>query len=127
MKTLQPTLLSAYDVSTSSCKHKQWKLTEQENELKAAGLDSSILSPFTEQPEIEELHALLPSEPPHLDPTSDDYFDQLVSALQLDTDRYKHVGANVLQEFKKSVKECTHLFYLPGSPLNYKVAVGPKR
>ena len=32
---------------------------------------------------------------PHLSPTSDDYFDQLVTALQLDTDSYKYVSINV--------------------------------
>ena len=97
---------------------KQWKLAEQETELEAAGLDSSILSVFTEPQDTEELHALFPSEPPYLDPTSDDYLDQLVAALQLDTDLYKYFSANVLQKFKKLVKEYTHVFYFPGSPLN---------
>ena len=117
----QPTLPSAYATSSaspSSRKPKQWKVTEQENGLKATGLDFSILCPFTEPPDIEELHALLPSEPSQLDPISDYYFDQLVAALQLDTERYKHVSTNVLQELKKLVKGYTHIFYLPCSPIN---------
>ena len=98
--------------SPSPPKPKQWKLTEQENELKAPGLDSSILSPFTEPPDIEELHALPPFEPPYLDPTSDNYFDQLVAALQLNTDCYKHASANVLQESKKLVKEYILIYFI---------------
>ena len=51
---------------------------------KGIGSDSFILSPFTKPPDIEELHALPQSETPHLGPTSDDYFDQLAAALQLE-------------------------------------------
>ena len=54
-------------------------------------LDSSILSPFLPEFESDHPHAFPPTDPRCLDPHSDEYFNELAQALELDSPTYSHV------------------------------------
>ena len=62
-----------------------WKISEQSRELAAAGLDSSILSPFSEKISEFHEHEFVPSATLPLDPSSEEYYLTLLKALALDS------------------------------------------
>ena len=79
-----------------------------------AGLDSSILSPFLPEPDLD----IPPVENVGLDPHSEEYFQKLVTALDLETENYAHVDPGIMQQFKDLIRKYSHAFYLPGSELS---------
>ena len=58
-----------------------------------------------------------PVEDVSLDPHSEEYFQQLVAALDLETDTYAHVDLAIMSKFKALIRKYSHAFYLPGSEL----------
>ena len=82
-----------------------------------AGLDSSFLSPFLPEPDLNPPHVFPPAESVGLDPHSEEYFQKLVAALDLDTDIYAHVNPVIMKQFKELIRKYSHAFHLPGSPL----------
>ena len=96
---------------------KSWQLHAQTAEMAQAGLDSSILSPFLSEPDLDHPNAMPPPEGAYLDPYSDEYFDQLVTALELDGPMYSHVDPNIMSEFKQILRKYPTAFHLPGTPL----------
>ena len=82
-----------------------------------AGLDSSYLSPFLPEPDLDPPHVHPPVEDVSLDPHSEEYFQQLVAALDLETDTYAHVDLAIMSKFKALIRKNFHAFYLPGSEL----------
>ena len=92
-----------------------------------SGLDSSILSSFLPEADIDHPNISLPPPPPpppsgdvHLVPYSEEYFQNLVEAVHLDTSTYSHVIPEILIQFKallcKYPTACA--FYLPGGALH---------
>ena len=59
----------------------------------------------------------LPAETVGLDPHSEEYFQKLVAALDLDTDIYAHVDLVIIKQFKELICKYSHAFHLPGSQL----------
>ena len=59
------------------------------------GLDSSILSPFLPEPDLDPPHIFPPVENVGLDPHSEEYFQKLVTALDLETENYAHVDPGI--------------------------------
>ena len=94
-----------------------WKISEQNRELAAAGLDSSILSPFSEKISEFREHEFAPSATLPLDPSSEEYYLTLLKALALDSPKYAHVDAEILLTFKQLIRKYPTGFLLPGSPL----------
>ena len=80
-----------------------------------AGLDSSYLSPFLPEPDLDPPYVYPPVEIVDLDPHSDEYFQKLVAALDLDTDSYTHVDPTIMTRFKDLIRKYAHAFYLPGT------------
>ena len=99
----------AQPTSTSSC---SWKVCDQLAEMHQSGLDSSILSPFLPEPDIDHPNIFLPSGDVHLDPYSEEYFQKLVEALDLDTSTYSHVSPKILIQFKALPHKYPTAFYL---------------
>ena len=83
-----------------------------------AGLDSSYLSPFLPEPDLDPPYVYLPVEIVDLDPHSEEYFQKLVAALDLDTESYAHVDPTIMTRFKDLIRKYAHAFYLPGTSLN---------
>ena len=52
-----------------------------------------------------------------LDPHSEEYFQKLVAALDLDTDISDHVNLIIMKQFKELIRKYSHAFYLQGSQL----------
>ena len=84
---------------------RSWKLDQQKSELARAGLDSSVLSPFLPEPESDHPHAFPPTDSGGLDPHSEEYFNKLVQALELDPPTYSHVDPRIMQEFKELLRK----------------------
>ena len=101
----------------TSCFPQSWSLQAQTSEMTKAGLDSSYLSPFLPEPDLDPPHVHPPVEDVSLDPHSEEYFQQLVAALDLETDTYAHVDLAIMSEFKALIRKYSHAFYLPGSEL----------
>ena len=78
--------------------------------------DSSILALFLPEPDIPHPSELPPTDPIHLDPKSDEYFEKVCTALELDGPLYSHLDPKLLEEFKALVKKYSEIFYLTGSP-----------
>ena len=53
-----------------------------------------------------------------LDPHSEEYFQKLVAALDLDIDSYAHVDPTTMTRFKELIRKYPHAFYLQGTSLN---------
>ena len=87
-----------------------WKLSEQQKELATAGLDSSVLSPFSEN--ISEFNEhdkeFVPPTTTPLDLFSDEYYQALLTALAVDSPKYTHVDPDTLQEFKQLLRKYPH-------------------
>ena len=83
-----------------------------------AGLDSSYLSPFLPEPDPDPPYVYPPVELVDLDPHSEEYFQKLVAALDLDTESHAHVDPTIMARFKDLFRKYAHAFYLPGTSLN---------
>ena len=101
----------------TSCFPQSWSLQAQTSQMTKAGLDSSYLSPFLPEPDLDPPHVHPPVEDVSLDPHSEEYFQQLVAALDLETDTYAHVDLAIMSKFKALIRKYSHAFYLPGSEL----------
>ena len=82
------------------------------------GLDSSYLSPFLPEPDLDPPYVYPPVEIVDLDPHSEEYFQKLVAALDLDTESYAHVDPTIMTRFKDLIRKYAHAIYLPGTSLN---------
>ena len=82
-----------------------------------AGLDSSILSPFLPEPDLDHPNAMPPPEGRFLDPNSDEYIQQLFEALELNGPMYSHVDPSTMSAFKDILCKYPTAFHLPGTPL----------
>ena len=82
-----------------------WQVKDQQQEMVQAGLDSSILVPFLLEPDIPHPSELLPTNPIHLDPKSDKYFEKACTALELDGPLYSHLDPKLREEFEALVKK----------------------
>ena len=86
--------------------------------INTSELKSSLLSPYLESNTFEHEHAFAPTETTSLDPRSSEFYEQLMSALELDTPSYAHVPSSVMEKFKALWYKYPHAFYLPNSPLS---------
>ena len=89
------------------------------------GLDSSYLSPFLPEPDLDPPYVYPPVETVDLDPHSEEYFQKLVAALDLDTESYAHVDPTIMTPFKDLIRKYAHAFYLPSTSLNYSHNLSP--
>ena len=103
--------------SAYACSHTTKLFTDQE--LRNAGLDSRILSPYSEYHENETVTALElpPVSNPNCDPDSTQFHEQIFNALGLDTSIYSHVRPHILEKFKNSIRKYPTAFWLPDTPL----------
>ena len=102
----------------TSCFPQSWSLQAQTSEMTKAGLDSSYLSPFLPEPDLDPPHVHPLVEDVSLDPHSEEYFQKLVAALDLDTESYAHVDPTIMTRFKDLIRKYAHAVYLPGTSLN---------
>ena len=105
--------------ATSISSSQTYKISEQQKELSAAGLDSSVLSPFTENLSEFNEHdnEFVPSTTTPLEPFSEEYHQALIKALALDSPKYAHVDQGILHEFELLLPKYPTAFLLSGSPL----------
>ena len=101
----------------ASVPHRPWQAKDQQQEMVQAGLDSSILAPFLLEPDIPHPSELPPTDPIHLDPKSDEYFEKVCAALELDSPLYSHLDPKLREEFKALVKSILRFFTCQGPPL----------
>ena len=103
-----------------------WQLHAQTAEMAQVGLDSSLLHLFLSEPDLDHPNALPPTGgvyfiPPtggvYFDPHSDEYFDKLVKALELDGPLCAEVDPNTMDQFKEILHKYPEAFHLPGTPL----------
>ena len=94
-----------------------WQLHAQTADMAQAGLDSSLLHPFLSEPDLDHPDALPPTGGVFLDPHSEEYFDKLVKALELDGPLYAKVDPNTMDQFKEILRKYPEAFHLPGTPL----------
>ena len=113
LSSTSPPISNATQISSAQT----WKISEQNRELAAAGLDSSILSPFSEKISKFHEHEFVPSATLPLDPSSEEYHQTLLKALALDSPKYAHVNAEILQTFKQLIRKHPTAFLLLGSLL----------
>ena len=90
-----------------------WNVSAQISELKNAGLDSSVLSPFLERDSENPPNMFVPMVPTPLDPYSKQYHQKLTDALKLDSDQYCHVPPHILPGSKDLLKKYPIAFLLP--------------
>ena len=83
---------------------KSLQLHAQTAEMGQAGLDSSILSPFLSEPDLDHPKTMPPPEGLYLDANSEEYFQKLVKALELDGPMYSHVDPYIMSQFKQITK-----------------------
>ena len=88
--------------------------------MAAAGLDSSVLSPFTENlsefNEHDNEFVLYTTTP--LKPFSEEHHQALIKALALGSSKYAHVDQGILHEFEQLLHKYPTAFLLSGSPLS---------
>ena len=103
--------------SVYACSHTSKLSPDQE--FRNAGLDSKILSPYSEYHENETVTALeLPSvSSPNFDPNSTAFHKQIFNALGLDTSIYSHVRRDILGKFKNLIRKYPTAFWLLDMPL----------
>ena len=68
----------------------------QQQEMKKAGLHSSLLSPFFDDHDADHPHALPSTDPVYLDPYSEEYYETLVNTLDLDSPKYSNISEDVV-------------------------------
>ena len=110
---------SLYGLPTRAFSHPSspsWQVHAQTAKMVWAGLDSSILSPFLPEPDLDHPEALPLTEGVYLDPYSDEYFDKLVAALELDSPMYTNIDSKVIVKFKEILRKYPEPFHLPGTP-----------
>ena len=119
--TSQTPLLQCNSTSThlwyAACSAKTWDLNQQKSETAKAGLDSSVLAPFLLEPESDYPDEFPPLDSAVLDPHSEEYFNELVTALGLDSPTYSHVDPIIMQQFKGLLRKYPEALYLPGTKL----------
>ena len=113
LSSTSPPITNATQISSAQT----WKISEQNRELAAAGLDSSTLSPFSEKNSEFHEHEFVPSATLPLDPSAEEYHQTLLKALALDSPKYAHVNAEILQTFKQLIRKYPTAFLLLGSLL----------
>ena len=69
------------------------------------------------EPDIPHPNRLSATDPIHLDPKSDEYFEKVCTALELDSPLYSHLDPKLREEFKALLRKHSEIFYFPGSPL----------
>ena len=74
---------------------RNWKVSDQFTEMQQSGLDSSILSPFLREPDIDHPNISPPTSDVRLDPHSEEYYQKLVEVLELDTHAYFHINPEI--------------------------------
>ena len=104
-----------HPTATSISSSQRYKISEQQKELAAAGLDSSVLSPFTENLSDFNEHdnEFVPSTTTPLEPFSEEYHQALIKALALDSPKYAHVDQVFfasLNNFCTSIQQ--HFYFL---------------
>ena len=114
----KPVARSQAQPSGTSSSPRSWSLHAQITEMAQAGLNFSILSPFLPEPDLDPPHIFPPVENVGLDPHSEEYFQKLVTALDLETENYAHVDPGIMKQFKELICKNSHAFYLPGSELS---------
>ena len=95
---------------------KSWQPQQQQEEMKKAGLHSSLLSPFLDDHDANP-HALPSTDPVHLDPCSAEYYETLINALDLDSPKCSNISENVMSNFKNLLHRYPKAFHIPGSHL----------
>ena len=85
--------------------HKPWQIYSLNTEMINAGLDSSVLSPFSDTYESSDKPEFLPTTDAPLDPHSQEYHEKLVAALGLDSDSYSHVDPDIMKQLKQYLHE----------------------
>ena len=93
------------------------KVSDQFAEMQQSGLDSSILSPLLPEPDIDHPNLFPPTSDVRLDPHSEEYYQKLVEALELDTQAYFHVNPEIMTQFKALIRKYPTAFHLPGAEL----------
>ena len=73
---------------------------------------------FISEQDIDHPNLFPPSGDVYLDPYSEEYFQKLVEALDLDTYTYSHVSPAILTQFKTLLRKYPTAFYLPGAALH---------
>ena len=117
-QALTPTAVP-HPTATSISSSQTYKMPEQQKELAAAGLDSSVLSPFTENLSEFNEHdnEFVPSTATPLEPFSEEYHQALIKALALDSSKYAHVDQPILHEFEQLLHKYPTALLLSGSLL----------
>ena len=87
---------------------RNWKVSDQFAEMQQSGLDSSILSPFLPEPDIDHPNLFPPTSDVRLDPHSEEYYQKLVEALELDTQAYFHVNPEIMTQFKALIHQISY-------------------
>ena len=96
---------------------KSWQPQQQQEEVKKAGLHSSLLSPFLDDHDADHPHALPSTDPVYLDQYSEEYYETLVNTLDLDSPKYFNISEDVMSNFKNLLHRYSEAFHIPGSPL----------
>ena len=113
--TSQTPVLQCNSTSThpryAKCPAKTWDLNQQKSEMAKAGLDSSVLAPFLPEPESDHPHEFPPLDSAVLDPHSEEYFNKLVTSLDLDSPTYSHVDPIIMQQFKGLLRKYPEAFF----------------
>ena len=112
----KPVARSQTQPSSTSSSPRSWSLPAQTTEMAQAGLDSSVLSPFLPEPDLDPPNIFPSVENVDLDPHSEGYFQKLVTALDLETENYAHVDPGIMKQFKELIRKYSHAFYFISVP-----------
>ena len=96
---------------------RSWQLHAQTAEMTRAGLDSSLLNPFLSEPDLDHPDALPPIDGVYFNSHSDEYFDQFVTALELDCPLYTEVDPSLMDQFNAFLSQYSEAFHLPDTSL----------
>ena len=73
--------------------------------------------PFLPEPDIDHPNMFPPTSTVYLDPHSEEYYQKLVEAFELDTQAYSHVSPEILTLFKALIRTYPMAFHLTGAEL----------
>ena len=76
----------------------------------ASGLESSSLSDFLENTTVQHEHAFPLTEKMSAEPSSLDFYEQLIKALELDTPSYAHVPSTILETIQRAFRQISACF-----------------
>ena len=96
---------------------RNWKVSDQLAKMQQSGLDSSILSPFLPEPDTDHPNMFPPTSTVHLDSHSEEYYQKLVEAFELDIQAYSHVSPEILTQFKALMRKYPMAFHLSEAEL----------